>query len=40
MNPSVKIDESILQAGLILLPPDSVHSRCGFPLQQVKAFPE
>jgi hypothetical protein len=40
MNPSVKVDEPILQAGLILLPRDSVHSRCGFPLQQVKAFPE
>ena len=40
MNPPVEIDEPILQAGLILLPLHSVHSRCGFPLQRVKAFPE
>ena len=40
MNPSVKVDETILQAGLILLPRNSVHSRCGFPLQRVEAFPE
>ena len=37
MNPSVKVDESILQAGLIR---DSVHSRCRFSLQRVKAFPK
>jgi hypothetical protein len=40
VNPSVKFDESILHAGLILRPRDSVHSRCGFLLQRVKAFPE
>src|SRR5215469_9989888 len=40
MNPSVEIDEPILQAGLIPLPRHSVHSWCGFPLQRVKAFPE
>jgi len=39
-EPAVKIDESIFQAGLIFLPRDPVHSRCGFPLQRVKAFPE
>src|SRR5215470_14261424 len=40
MYPSVEIDESILQAGLILLPRHPVHSRCGFPLPRVEAFPQ
>src|SRR5262249_38894517 len=39
MNPSVEIDEPILQAGLILLPRHPIHSWCGFPLQRVKALP-
>jgi hypothetical protein len=30
MNPSVKVDDPILQAGFILLPPDSVHPGAAF----------
>src|SRR5215467_5298556 len=40
MNPTMEIDESILQAGLILLPRHSVYSRRSFPLQRVKALPQ
>jgi hypothetical protein len=40
MNPVVEIDESVFQSGFILLPSDTVHSGCGFPLQGVKAFPQ
>jgi pilus assembly protein CpaF len=39
-EPVREVDETILQAGLILLPRNSVRSRCGFPLQRVEAFPE
>jgi RNA-directed DNA polymerase len=35
MNPSVEIDESIFQPGLILLPRHPVHSRCCFPSRRV-----
>src|SRR5215469_928177 len=40
MHPVVKIAESTLQPGFILLPCHSVHSGRGLPLQSVKAFPE
>jgi hypothetical protein len=40
MNPTMEIDESIFQAGLILLPRHSVHSRCRFSLLRVKALPQ
>src|SRR5499425_1593986 len=40
MNSAVEIDESILQAGLILLPRHPAHTRRSFPLQRVKALPE
>src|SRR5215471_19873519 len=40
MNSTVEIDESILQARLILLPRYPVYSRRGFPLQRVEALPE
>src|SRR5580692_2969348 len=40
MNSAMKIDQSILQSVFILLPSNPVHSRCGFPLEGVKAFPQ
>ena len=40
VDPAVQIDQSTLQPGLILLPRHAVHSRCRFPLQRVKAFPQ
>src|SRR5204863_9222392 len=40
MNSAMKIDPSILQSVFILLPSNPVHSRCGFPLEGVKAFPQ
>jgi hypothetical protein len=40
MYPTVQIDESILQSGLILLPRYAVHSGCSFSLQRIKAFPQ
>src|SRR6185437_3202694 len=40
VNPVVQIDKSFLQTGLILLPSHSVHSRCSFSLERVKALLE
>jgi hypothetical protein len=40
VNPTVEIGEPILQAGLILLPRDTVHPWSGFPLQRVKTLLE
>jgi hypothetical protein len=39
MNPAMKIGQPILQPVFIFLPGDAVHSRCGLPLERVKAFP-
>ena len=40
MHPAVQIGKPILQPGFILLPRHAVHSRRGFALQRVKAFPQ
>jgi hypothetical protein len=40
MDPTVQIDQSTLQSGLILLPDDAVHAGASVPLQGVKALPE
>src|SRR5947209_14506296 len=40
MNSAMKIDPSILHSVFILLPSNPVHSRCGLPLERVKAFPQ
>jgi hypothetical protein len=32
MDPAMKINQPIFEPGLLLLPGNSVHSRCGFPL--------
>src|ERR1700726_4163642 len=40
MNSAMKIGQSILKSVFILLPSNPVHSRCGFPLEGVKAFPQ
>ena len=40
MHPAMKINQSILNSGLVLVPCDPVYARCGFPLQRVKAFPQ
>src|SRR5712672_318914 len=37
MHPAMKINQAIFQPGFILLPRYAVYSRCGLPLQRVKA---
>jgi len=40
VDPAVQIDQSILQAGLILLPGDAIYAGGGLSLKREEAFPE